>query len=1027
MNEKSKFQCDTLRKLKMLVLFCTVSFAVMAQTKSISGVVKSSDDGENLIGVTVRVKGTSTGIITNIDGKYSITVPNSDAVLVFTMIGMKTQELKVGANTTLNVTLSSDAKVMDEVVVTGYSTERKADITGSVSVVKMKDIASVPSGNVMSALQGRLPGVSITNDGTPGGVGTAISVRGRTGSSTMNGVTIADASPLYVIDGVQTRQNLATILNANDIESIQVLKDAASASIYGVQAANGVIIITTKSAGKGKIRVDLDAQFSAQMYHSNIKMLNAKQWGDAYWTAYKNDGQVPSHDQYGSGATPVIPEFINASHTIRSGDTDWAKQVYHTSTQQNYNLTVSKGSDNGTSTFSLNYFNQDGLIKYTNFTRFNTRLNSNYNFLNNRVRVGENVTVSNWKQILKSDGIEELTIAQHPLIPVYDINGGYAGPTQGLGDKPNPIRLLDQQKENRNSNWRIFGNAYLEIEPIKNLVFRSNFGLDYRTGFQSTFQPKWSEGDRVVDKNSLKVFSDYDQNWTWSNTLAYNLKFNNHSVSALIGQEAKEYVNEYVSGTREGFLVEAKDYRYLAAGGGLQTNDNLASRYTMNSYFGKLSYSYLDRYLLSGTARRDASSRFGSNNNSALFPAVSAGWRISQENFMKDITPISDLKLRLSWGQNGNDQIDNEATYTKYATSAILAGYDMTGANSGVIASGIYKIRSGNPSLKWEVTTQKNIGLDLAMFKNRLNVTMDYYQKETTDMLIERPYLAVIGEGGGMAYNGASMTNKGFEVVAAWRDQIGKDFKYDVTVTGSVNKNLITYLPEDIKYTWGGANNGINKTAVGQPFGSWLGYKTDGLFTTAEQVANSPVQSGKGLGRIKFVDVNGDGVINDKDKTWLGSEQPKFSGSVNLGVSYKSFDVSILAMGMIRNAYNNSKFYTDFFQLWTGNHSTNLLNAWTPQNPNSSIPALTALNLNNEGTMSEYYIEDGSYLKLKNIVLGYTVKQSLLEKLKIRSLRFYVQAQDLITITKYKGADPELLGYPYPIPRTFTFGLNLGF
>ena len=1009
-----------LRKLKLLALFCSFSFAIMAQTKTISGVVTSAEDKESLIGVSVMIKGTSTGTVTDINGKYTISVPNNDAVLVFSMIGMKKTELKAGANPVLNVVLSSDSKIIDEVVVTGYASEKKKDITGSVSVVKMKDISSVPTGNVMSSLQGRIPGVTISTDGTPGGVNTGTAIR-----SSLNAPN--NGSPLYVIDGVQTRDNISTLLNSNDIESIQVLKDAASASIYGVQGANGVIIITTKRADKNQIKVDFDAQFTSQAYHSNIKMLNAKQWGDTYWTAYNNDGVKPVHDQYGSGATPVIPAFIDApKNLIPAGDTDWAKQVYQTSTQQNYNMTVSKGTDNGTSTLSINYFNQDGLIKYTNFTRYNARLNSDYKFLNNRLRVGENVNVSNWSQILKPDGIEELAIAQHPLIPVYDINGGYAGPTQGLGDKPNPVRLLDQQKNNRNFSWRVFGNMYLEAEPIKNLVFRSNFGLNYVNNFQSNFQPKWSEGDRVVDKNSLTTSNDYAKNWIWSNTLAYNLKINDHSINALVGTESKEQTSEYLNGTRENFLVENIDYRYLDAGDGKQTNGGGASRTSWISYFGKVNYSFKDRYLLSGTVRQDASSRFGSNNNSAVFPAVSAAWRISQENFMKNVTPISDLKLRLSWGQNGNDQIDNEATYTKYQTSTILAGYDMAGSNQGVIYNGIYKIQTGNPNIRWEVTTQKNIGADLAMFDNRLSLTLDYYQKETKDMLITRPYIGVIGEGGNMPSNGASMTNKGFEAIVNWHDKINKDLGYDVTVTGSVNKNKITYLPADIYYTmWGG--NGLDKSIVGQSYGSWFGYKTDGLFKTAEEVANSPIQPGKGLGRIRYVDVNGDGVINQKDMTWLGSDQPKFTGSVNLSLTYKSFDLSLLVVGMVRNAYNNSKFYTDFFQLWTGNHSTNLLNAWTPQNPNSTVPALTAVNLNDEGRVSEYYIEDGSYLKLKNVVFGYTVPKKLTEKFKIRNLRAYVQAQDLLTITRYKGADPEGLGYPYPIPRTFTVGLNLGF
>jgi len=998
----------------LLALLWTIG--AYAQEVSVTGKV-FDQTGAGLPGVTIVEKGTTNGTITDFNGVYSIK-STKNTTLSFSFVGMKTQDIVVGNKTSINVTLIQEAIGLDEVVAVGYGTQRKADLTGAVSVVKMKDIMSVPTGNALSALVGRLPGVSITTDGTPGGVGTSTAIRGITSNGNI--------SPLLVIDGVQTRENLSTLLNANDIESIQVLKDAASASIYGVQAANGVIIITTKKADKGKLKVDFDAQFTAQTYHSNIKMLNAQQWGDVYWGAYLNDGQVPSHDQYGSGLTPVIPEFINPQQTIRSGDTDWAKQVYHTSSQQNYNLSVSKGSDNGSSTFSLNYFNQDGLIKYTNFTRINARFNSNYSFLDNKLRIGENVTISNWDQILKSDGIEELAIAQHPLIPVYDINGGYAGPTQGLGDKPNPIRLLDQQKENRNTNWRIFGNTYVEIEPVKNLVLRSSFGINYRNEFFSNFQPKWSEGDRVVDKNGLTTQNDYSKEWIWSNTLTYNLKYKDHSFNALLGQEAKDNRNETLIGIREDFLIENLDYRYLGAGGGKQTNDGFADRYAITSFFGKLNYSYSDRYLLSGTVRRDATSRFGSNNNSAIFPAFTAGWRISQENFMKPVTAISDLKFRFSWGQNGNDNADNEATYTKYAINAILSGYDLAGANTGTIASGIYKVRSGNPDIKWETTSQKNFGLDLAMFDNRLSLTLDYYRKDTKDMLIERPYIGVIGEGGSMSYNGASMTNNGFEAIGNWRDQFANDIKYDITVSGSVNKNEVTYLPEDIYYTYGGGN-GINKSIVGQPIRSWFGYKTDGLFKTAEEVANSPIQSGKGLGRIRYVDVNGDGMIDQKDMTWLGSDQPKFQGSINLGVSYKAFDLSVLMIGMVRNAYNNSKFYTDFFQLWTGNHSTRLLDAWTPENMNSSIPALTAVNLNNEDRLSEYYIEDGSYLKIKNVAFGYTLPRNISEKFKFRNLRLYIQAQDLLTITKYKGADPEGLGYPYPLPRTFTFGLNLGF
>lgn len=1002
-----------MKKILLLIFIC-FSAACFAQRANISGLVIDKETQKPVAGVTIK---SASGIVTTDSlGNFTINASRNEKLEV-SHVSMSPLIVQIPASGSFIIELSSVAADLSEVVVTGYSTEKKKDITGAVSVVKMKDIASIPTGNVMSALQGRVPGVNISTDGTPGGVGTGVSIRGIT--------TINNSTPLYVIDGVQTRTS--GFLNPSDIESIQILKDAASASIYGTQAANGVIIITTKRAAKNQTRVDFDARYSFQKYHTNIEMLNAQQWGDVYWKAYKNDGVQPRHDIYGNGATPVIPEFIDLKKTIRSGNTNWADEVYKPSLLQEYNVSVSRGGESGGSVFSLNYFDQDGLIKYTNYTRFTLRLNSDYRFLNNRFRIGENLNLNKISEKVKPGGIEELAIAQHPIIPVYDINGGYAGPTQGLGDKPNPVRLLNEVRQNRNNQWRIMGNAYAELEPIKNLVLRSNFSLNYGNGFYSSFAPKWKEGDRTVNKNSLYTKSDYGIDWIWSNTIAYNRDFDKHHLSVLGGTEAKESRGEFIDAAREDYLIEVMDYRYLSAGSGKQTNGGLADRTAMVSYFGKLNYNFASRYLLSGTLRRDASSRFGNNNNAGLFPAVSAGWRISDEFFMKDLSFLSSLLLRASWGKNGNDQIDNEATYTKYGINLAGAGYDIAGIQSGVIPTGITKLRSGNPNVHWEITTQTNLGFDLALLQNKLYLTLDYYVKKTEGMLIDRPYIAVIGEGGYMAYNGASLKNNGFEGVLTWRERKGNDFSYEVNLTGTAYKNKITGLPEEIYYTWGGGN-GIDKSIVGQPLGSWMGYRTNGLYRTSDDLNDGINQSGKALGRIRYVDTNGDKVINDKDREWLGTDLPRFTGGLNVAVTYKSFDVAFLLNGVVRKAYNNSKFYTDFFQLWTGNHSTRLLQAWDADaNFNSTIPALTAVNLNDEGRLSEYFLENGNYIKLKNLQLGYTLPGSIAKRASLRNMRMYLQAQDLFTITKYTGADPEGLGYPYPIPRTFTFGINFGF
>jgi tonB-linked outer membrane protein, susC/ragA family len=457
----------------------------------------------------------------------------------------------------------------------------------------------------------------------------------------------------------------------------------------------------------------------------------------------------------------------------------------------------------------------------------------------------------------------------------------------------------------------------------------------------------------------------------------------------------------------------------------------------MVSYFGKVNYAFDDKYLISGTVRRDASSRFGKGNNSAIFPSVSAGWRVSREKFMECTQNwLSDLKLRASWGINGNDQIDNNATYNLYYTNMSNGSYNFNGDGTTVLP-GVQKDRSGNNDLKWEETKQLNFGIDAAFFDNRLGLTLDYFQKKTTGMLIQKPYIGVIGEGGYKWYNAASMDNSGVEATFTWRDEI-KDFKYDISFNLSYYKNEITELPDVIKYTWGGGN-GVDKTIVGQPYGSWMSYKADGVFKTKQEVyeylSKYDVQIGApGVGRIRYKDLNGDNIINTADMDWQGSDQPRFIGGLNIGASYKGFDLSVFFNGMIRDAWNNSKFYTDLFQGWTGNHSVRLMDAMHAWNAyeqtgvyNCDIPALTVVDNNVETRSSTFFIEDGSYVKLKTLTVGYTFPDKWIKKAHLSNLRLYLQAQNVFTLTNYTGADPEGLGYPYPQPRTYTFGLSLGF
>ena len=754
-------------RLCTLIVLLFAGIYSFAQQVQVKGTVVEKSSGESIIGASVMEVGSnSNGTITDIDGNFTLSV-TSGATLSVSYIGYKTVTVK--AQPTLRIELTEDSQLIDEVVVTGYMSEKKASLTGSVAVVKMKDVADIPTGNVLSSLQGRVAGMNITTDGTPGGGNTSTLVRGK--SSFRNDAN----SPLYVIDGVMTRENISSILSSNDVESIQVLKDAASASIYGAQAANGVIIITTKRAKKGETRVDFDMSLTLQTYQCGFDMLNADEWGQVYWSAYKyaNNGATPSNEIYGNGATPQLQDYIGLNGAkVHAVDTDWRDVVYRTALMQNYSATLSKGSDNGAFSLALNYLDHDGLVENTNFQRINTRISSNYHYLDNRLRIGENVAINRWTQTLSPAGVDENAIKQHPAKTVYDENGNYNDAINDvLGDAPNMARLLENEKQNKHDYWRVFGNAFLEIEPIKNLVLKTNFGMNYYDETNKTFEPAWAR-DEV---NKLTQSSNKRLDWVWTNTVTYSKAFGKNNLTALLGTEAKKNHSESMFGYGTGLAVEDEDYIYLD---GVTAGKNVgagASNYGMVSYFGKVNYDYEGRYLASVTVRRDASSRLAKGNNVDYFPSVSAGWRISSEKFMEATKNwLADLKLRASWGVNGNDIIDNEAPYTKYLISLKDASYNMNGDGT-TLAPGGYKVRSTNPDLKWESTRQLNIGVDAAFLNGRLSASLDYFDKKTSDMLVEKPYIAVIGEGGYCWYNGGTMNNKGFEMALTWNDKV-KDF-----------------------------------------------------------------------------------------------------------------------------------------------------------------------------------------------------------------------------------------------------------
>ncbi|MDD4993214.1 MAG: TonB-dependent receptor [Paludibacter sp.] len=1021
MNEKLKFQCNLLRKIKLLAFFCSMSFALIAQTRTISGVVRSSENGETLIGATIKLKGTSTGTITDINGKFTISIPNNESVLVVSMIGLKKAEVKPGKLNVLNITLDPDQALIDEVVVTGYTSQKKADLTGAVSVVKVADMKDAPFANAAQAMQGRVAGVQINSDGAPGGGGTSIRIRGMG--------TVNNNNPLYIIDGIPTTENLNS-LNAGDIESMQVLKDASSASIYGARAANGVIIITTKKGKTAKVSVDLDISSGVQMVAKQFDVLNSTQWGEVFWKANQNSGMTATHPFYGSGATPVAVEYLDAAHKIPFSNTNWQNEIYSPAMINKYSASISNGSEKGNMMLSLNYTDQNGLVDYTFFKRYSARLNSNYN-ISKYITVGENVMIANWKDLGASTqndrGIPFTAMRENPAIPVKSIDGVYTSPMQlASSDIGNPVKMLYNARDNQNNSWRILGNAFLEVKPLKNLTLKSNLGIEHIQFLNNSLNRK----QEPSDVNSMSVSYGQGDTYTWSNTANYNLKTGKHSLNVLAGTEAINYMYSGLTAFRNNYTFEDLNYMVLDAGSGTQTNGGSKSEWALFSVFGKADYNFADKYLLSATIRRDASSRLQQSNNSGIFPAFSGAWRLTEESFIPKVKNIDYIKVRGGWGQTGNSEIGNYATYSSYGYDIGNASYDLNGANTTSV-TGIKVMTSGNPDLKWETTTQTNVGLDASFFNNELSLSFDYYIKNTKDMLTIPPSLSVMGENSAMWMNTGDMRNNGFELVLNYTPKKQGDFSWDGSFNISKYKNKLVRLNALVTQTGGDQRN-----IVGQPLGVFYGYVVDGIFQTQDQVLNHADQQGKGVGRFIYRDLDHNGVINDKDQCVIGDPNPDLSMGLNLNLNYKNLTLSCFFNSDLGfDIYNTTKRQLNFMTY--GDKNTNrgksILNAWTPENTNTDIPALTVLDNNNETRMSTYFIENGSYLKLRNLRLAYNVtSNSWTKKIGLSTMQIYGMVDNVFTISNYSGLEPALPvsgidNAPYPIARTLMLGLNLKF
>ena len=1033
---------NNLSRLLMSSALCTVCTMVSAQQVNVSGVIKDAT-GETVIGASVMVKGTKTGTVTDFDGRFHVEC-TPGATLVISYIGYQTQEVKAADG--MNVVLQEAANDLNEVVVTGYTTQRKADLTGAISVVSVDDIAKQNENNPIKALQGRVPGMNISADGSPSGTAT---VRIR-GIGTLN-----NNDPLYIVDGIPTKAGMHE-LNGNDIESIQVLKDAASASIYGSRAANGVIIITTKKGKEGKIKVDFDGSIAVSTYAHKMKVLNAKEYGQVMWQAYVNDGMDPNTNGlgyrydwgYNAQGTPMLngismKKYLDDAGTTPAADTDWFDETTRTGVIQQYNVSVSNGSDKGSSFFSLGYYKNLGIIKTSDFNRFSARMNTEYKLLKNKMlTVGEHFTLNRTSEVQAPGGFLQNVLQFNPSLPIYTEDGNYAGPVGGYPDRYNPVAVLERNKDNRYTYWRMFGDAYLNLNPFKDFNIRTTFGLDYSQKQQRFFTYPVTEGNVANNKNGVEAKQEHWTKWMWNAVATYNMELGKNRIDLMAGMELNRQDDIYFSGYKEGFSILNPDYMWPDAG---TTNPQAyggGSGYSLVSFFGKANYNYADKYMASFTIRRDGSSRFGKNNRYATFPSVSAGWRINQENFLKKASWIDDLKIRASWGQTGNQEIDNLARYTLYVSNygvnenggqSYGTSYDIAGTNGGsTLASGFKRNQIGNDNIKWETTTQTDLGFDFAFFRNTLYGNFDWYFKKTKDILVNMPGIAVMGEGSSQWINAGEMENRGFEFNIGYRNQTHFGLKYDVTANISSYRNKITALPTTVAANGTFGGNGV-KSVIGHPMGAQVGYVADGIFKSQEEIDNHATQEGAGLGRIRWKDLTGDGKITEADQTWIYNPVPDFTYGFNIYLEYKNFDFTAFFQGVQGvDIISDLKKETD---IWAGlnigflNKGKRLLDAWSTTNPDSNVPALSLSDNNNEKRVSSYWVENGSYLKLRTIQFGYNFPQTFASKLAMQRLRMYVSAQNLFTIksSSFTGVDPENPNYGYPIPLNITFGLNVTF
>lgn len=986
------------------------------QAKTVTGTV-TDVSGEPIIGANIRIKGTTTGTITDIDGNFSIEA-KPQSVIEVSYIGYLTQETVINNQKSIRFLLKEDTKTLDEVVVIGYGVQKKADLTGSVANINTEKLNTQSNANIGQALQGKIAGVDIVSQGGAPGSGTRIMVRGIG--------TLNNASPLYIVDGMY--MNSIDHINPNDIASIDVLKDASSAAIYGSRAANGVIIVTTKEGSntEGKPIIDLSVNLGISTASKFLDMLDAKGWTEVTTIARQAIGK---------------PALDMATDLANKPDNDWQDIMFRPALMQNYNLSVKGGGKYSTYYTGLGYFNQDGIVKGTNYQRYNIQSKNDYK--RGIFSAGTNLIISfshdkPLHQELRG-GMIGTILQSVPTLEKYDDTreGGYGGTYGDVVNIPHPLAIIDDNIMDRyNENVKIFANLYAQIELFKGLKYKLNLTPDFSFERYKNYLNKYDFGLATNSITQLTERQRRRRNILVENLLTFDRTFGEHKISALAGYTYQDSRFRHIQAYGEGLPQGLEE---IDAATTNRSNEGNSWRSVLTSILGRVFYSYQNKYLFTATIRRDGSSKFGKNNRYGYFPSFSLGWNVAEEKFMENVHWLDQLKLRGGYGVLGNQEIDNY----QYS-STITTGINYPDGNGGLL-QGAFPKNFANPDIKWEETAMTNVGIDFMAFNNRLSLTADYYVKNTKDILLTVPIPISSGGANDPIRNAGKIRNNGFEFNLGWMDQPNPDISYGINLIGSFNKNKVIAMGSESGSIKGGSTNQnitTSETKAGYPIGGYWLISTAGYFNSQEEV-DAYAKDGKKIqpaaepGDIKFVDANNDGVINDDDRVFQGSPFPDFTFALNGNMRYKNFDLSIGLQGVLGNKIYNATRQTLEDVTKGSNFLASCLDYWTPENKNASHPRLTWDDPNrNTRAESDRYLENGSYLRLRSVQLGYTFPQTWF-KGAIQHARVYINAENLFTITSYSGYSPDVNAdnanyrgfdnFIYPTNRTFMLGLNVTF